>query len=150
MRLWGSEDTPAPWFSFTDCGADKGCKNTIMMRLRESSASTGYFCYLPQWVKFLVVPGMWLLLQVLQSAPSKGKEAKCRLLPPLQLMWVCMTPWLSRGFDADNSLGAPVVLVGPLLQMEMLVFFFSPLSSENAAGGPFSSGRLIFEITELS
>lgn len=145
MRITGCCD---PWFSFTDCVTDKGCKVTIIMRIRESAASTGHFCYLPRWVKFLVVPGMWQLLQ------ARAQEAKGRLLPPLQLMWVCMTPWLSRGFDADDSLCAPVVLVGPLLQTEVCfcwVFFFHPLSSENAAaGGPFSSRKLILEITELS
>lgn len=48
----------------------------------------------------------------------------------------------------QTRVGCPAVLVGPFLQKEM--FFFSLLSFENAAGGPFSSGKLVLETTELS
>ena len=94
-----------------------------IMRIRESAAYTGYFCYLPWWVKLLVVPGMWLPLQVSQPAPARAQETKGSLLPRQQLMWICMAPWLSRGFGADESM-CPAVLVGPLLQKEMVFVFF--------------------------
>lgn len=44
----------------------------------------------------------------------------------------------------------PAVLVGPFLQKEMFFIFFPLLSFENAGGGPFSSGKLVLETTELS
>lgn len=74
--------------------SDRAARSLLycIMRIRESAAYTGYFCYLPGWVKLLVVPGMRLLLEVLQPAPARAQDTKGSLLAHLHLVWACVMP----------------------------------------------------------
>lgn len=91
-------------------------------------------------MKLLIVPGMRLLLQVLQPAPARAQETVALPAAGVGLH----DPMVVAGVWCRWESVCPAVLMGPCLQEEeRFVFPASSLSFENAAGGPFSSGKLV-------
>lgn len=125
---------------------DRGCKITLILYNENKGVSCLYWVLLLSATVSETSSGAWNVAATpgvaAEPAPARAQESEGSLLPCLQLTWVCMAPWLSRGFGADKSLCTPWPWWG-LFYRRQWHLVFSPPSFENATGGPFSSGKLV-------